>query len=391
MAGILLFVLPFLTGIIGAHYLLYFTVVRFFQVNTAALRFLIFFVPFGLTMSVAIAVALLFTHRNAATQVLILAAMLWIGFFINLLLAVACVWLFRLGTLLAGVQWDMRVACFFALAGAVLLTGWGVWNARAPQVTNVPVRISNLPAQWKDKTIVHLSDMHLGPIRGVEYLSKVVGTVNDLDPAAILITGDLFDGMSGDFDKFVAPLNELRATHGVLFVTGNHEGYLGLAKPLAAIRETHFRILDNEVADVDGIQIVGISFPEHDKNEESKAALKLTDEIKKEMPSILMFHTPTDIALSPTDRGAQQHITYFSPNTNFSFAKANGIDLQLSGHTHQGQFFPFTLVTRLIFKGFDYGLHKDGDFHIYITSGTGTWGPPMRTGSRSEVVAIRLQ
>ncbi len=390
MPGIVLFVLPFVAGILGAHFLLYYTVVHFFSVGSSAARLLVFFVPFALTMSIVIAIALLMTHRNTATQIIVHAEMIWIGFFINLLMAIAGVWLFRLLFNVAGLQVDMRAVCFAGLAAALLLTAWGMFNAISPKITEETVLINNLPDAWRGKKIVHLSDVHLGPIRQVPYLEKVVAMVDEIDPDLILITGDLFDGMSGNLDRFVSPLSKLHAKRGVYFATGNHEGYLKLTAPLTAIRKTHIRILDNEVESIDGLQIVGVSFPEHDKKDDSKEALRLGKMIDKDMPSILMFHTPTDVSVSADDRGQQQNKTYFAPNIDFTFAKANGIDLQLSGHTHQGQFFPFTLLTHFIFKGYDYGLHVNGDFHIYVTSGTGTWGPPMRTHSKSEIAVIKL-
>jgi predicted MPP superfamily phosphohydrolase len=103
-----------------------------------------------------------------------------------------------------------------------------------------------------------------------------------------------------------------------------------------------------------------------------------------------MYHTPTNIADGQTGRTNQHQSIYWSLDTNTTLAKKAGIDLQLSGHTHHGQLFPFGYLTRRIYAGRDYGLHKDGTFQLYVSSGTGTWGPPIRTGSVSEIVAIEL-
>ena len=112
---------------------------------------------------------------------------------------------------------------------------------------------------------------------------------------------------------------------------------------------------------------------------------------RAEKPSILLYHTPTDVHQSFGDRNTQQIQSYFNPETRFSFAAEAGVDLQLSGHTHRGQMFPFGMLTRVLWNGFDRGLHKIGGLTLYVTSGTGTWGPPVRTGSRCEVVAITLR
>jgi predicted MPP superfamily phosphohydrolase len=313
-------------------------------------------------------------------------SVVWLGLFINLLMVVALVWLVYLVGRLAGHVPDMRIVCWAGLGLAVLISAYGMWNARHPVVTRVTVPVQDLPAQWQGATVVHLSDVHLGTIRGTGYARDVVERVNALEPDLVLITGDLLDGMGGDLEELVKPLDALEAKKGVFFVTGNHEGYLGLVEPLRAVGTTSFRILDNEVVDVDGLQLVGLSFPEHDREGE----LSIVGTIDQSKPSILMYHTPTEVQESASGRGEQQNRTYFSPDTSFTFVKKHGIDLQLSGHTHEGQFFPFTLVARLIYGPYNYGLHRVGDFHIYTTSGTGTWGPPMRLGSRSEIVALTL-
>jgi predicted MPP superfamily phosphohydrolase len=104
-----------------------------------------------------------------------------------------------------------------------------------------------------------------------------------------------------------------------------------------------------------------------------------------------MYHTPTDIGEQYADMGSQQARTYWFPDTNMNLAKEAGIDLQLSGHTHRGQLFPFGFLSRAIYKGYDHGLHSDGRFHLYVSSGVGTWGPPMRLEGVSEIVILKLQ
>ncbi len=215
-------------------------------------------------------------------------------------------------------------------------------------------------------------------------MRRVAHEVAAIDPELVLITGDVFDGMGADFDEFVEPLDSLRARKGVFFVTGNHEGYLGLVRPLEAIGKTRIRVLRGEVVDVDG--------PEHDRKGEAQAeAERVGRTIDPDRPSILLYHTPTDVGASSAGRAEQQTRTYLRPDTGFAFARQHGIDLQLSGHSHAGQFWPFTLVSRWIWNGFDAGLHRIGDFAIYTTSGTGTWGPPLRTGCSSEIAAITLR
>jgi predicted MPP superfamily phosphohydrolase len=228
-------------------------------------------------------------------------------------------------------------------------------------------------------------------MHGLGFLRSVVEKVNALNPDLVVITGDLFDGAGGKLESFAEPLSTFDASMGVLFVAGNHEGYLGLAGPLAVVERAGIRILDDEVVDVDGLQIVGVSFPEFGMLNKSQSVARLAERIDPDKPSILLYHTPTDVAESSDNRAEQQTRTYFSPDVEFSWAREFGIDLQLSGHTHEGQVFPFNYLTQRIFNGYHYGLHTVGDFSIYITSGTGTWGPPIRIGSQSEIVAITLR
>jgi predicted MPP superfamily phosphohydrolase len=215
--------------------------------------------------------------------------------------------------------------------------------------------------------------------------------VETLDPELVLITGDLFDGMGADLESFVEPLSRLTGLRQVLFVTGNHEGYLGLTEPLSIVDRAGIRILDDEVVELNGLQIAGVSFPEFGTLNKLRSVERMGESIDPAIPCILMYHTPTDVAESSSGRAEQQTRTYFSPDIEFSFIKEFRVDLQLSGHTHEGQIFPFTYLTEWIFGGYHYGLHRIDGFSIYITSGTGTWGPPLRTGSKSEIVAIRLR
>ena len=241
------------------------------------------------------------------------------------------------------------------------------------------------------KTIVQLSDIHLGHFYTIDYLKNLVIRVNALDPDLIFITGDLFDGMAADISRFAAPLSRFKAKKGIYFITGNHESYIGLDRALAVLKNTGIKILNNEVIDSSGMLIIGISYPGLNGADQIHGLEKLRHTPTDKNPRILLFHTPTNI--SPKGGGdIDRHFaTYWVPDTTFSQVKKLGVDLQLSGHTHAGQIFPFGYLTKLIYKGFDYGLHRHGSLSIYTTSGVGTWGPPMRTGNSPEIVRVKLR
>ena len=144
------------------------------------------------------------------------------------------------------------------------------------------------------------------------------------------------------------------------------------------------------MVDIDGLQIIGISYPGIGSAKEIRGLAKLHQDTTNDKSRILLFHTPTNISPQSSDSFHSHFATYWVPDTTFSLAKQLGVDLQLSGHTHAGQIFPFGYLTKLIYKGYDYGLHYLDGFAIYTTSGVGTWGPPMRTGNKPEIVEIKL-
>lgn len=246
---------------------------------------------------------------------------------------------------------------------------WGVWNALHPKIKNVTVAIPNLPSSWKGKKIVQLSDVHLGMIHGQNFMDQVVSQVNSVKPQMVVITGDLFDGMDGQLDSLVAPLDRINAPQGVFFVTGNHETYLGLDEVFATLQNTSVKHLQDEVIDISGLKLIGIDYPSRGEQK------KVTDVLEKlkpdylNQPNILLYHSPTDI----------------------DQIKNQGINLELCGHTHRGQLFPFRYVTSLIYHGYDYGLFPMDNYTLYTTNGVGTWGPLMRTGNTPEIVVITLQ
>ena len=385
------FTTAFLLILFAAHYWLFSTVIRFFPIYDPGTRKAALWVTVFLALSFFPSAILVRLHFNIFTNLFYHFSCIWLGLFLNLLMALALIWVvFGAGKLL-GFAPDMRMVVigFFLLAGAVSL--YGMWQARNPIIKHIEVEIKGLPDHWRGRTVVHLSDLHLGAIYKASFMYRVAEKVNSVNPDLILITGDLFDGMGGDLSSFIQPLNSLKAPLGIFFVTGNHEGYLGLAGPLFILKKTAVRVLDNKIVDLNGLQIIGINFPEHDRRNDARRLLAASGSYDPDRPSILLYHTPTNIAEYHTDSGSQQARTYWFPDTSMKLAKDMGIDLQLSGHTHKGQIFPFGILARAIYNGYEYGLHTDGDFHLYVSSGVGTWGPPMRTEESSEIVLIQLR
>lgn len=248
---------------------------------------------------------------------------------------------------------------------AILINIYGIINARIIRVKKIKIKLENLPEFWKNKTAIMLSDTHLGHVLRAPTAKKIVTKINSLKPEIVFISGDLFDGPALDFNSLASPFNKIDVTFGTYFCTGNHELYAGLQNCLPAINAAGIKILENEKVEIEGLQIAGLTYTE-DKNINNIQQILSEMNINKQKPSILLKHVPSQIPLS----------------------EQAGFSLQLSGHTHKVQVWPLSLIAKKIFKGFDYGLKKLGRLQVYTSSGVGTWGPPVRIFTPSEIVQI---
>jgi len=388
---VIVFLAVILAVTIGAHLLLYKAIVSFCAIAESPVKSILFFGLLFLSLCFMASFFLLRIQESPVTIGFYIFSATWTGVFLNLLLAAGACWLMVFILRVAGQNPDTRLITTVALCLAMLYTAYGVWNALQPRIKNITVTIKNLPPQWQNKTIVQLSDIHLGHVHGQRFLDSIISKVNAVNPEIIFITGDLFDGMDASFLELAKPLNKIRAPRGVFFVTGNHETYVGLKRALHVLNQTHIQVLNNAIVHVDGLEIIGIGYPGIRQKSEIQGLDELKQQSSKPAPRILLFHTPTSIRPKDEDEFGQHFSTYWIPDTSFEFHRELGINLQLSGHSHAGQIVPFGLLTKLIYKGFDYGLRRQGDFSIYTTSGVGTWGPPMRTGNSPEIVAIRVR
>jgi predicted MPP superfamily phosphohydrolase len=391
LPGMSVFFTSVLLLLLGTHYFIYRSFLSACDGAQRRVRAVLILTLTLLVLSIPIARLLHALYGNGITRAVLVFSSFWVGLAIHLALFLMLAWatrgVSRLVSRPLSIRWVVSIAAGLALFSST----YGLWNALHPSVTPLEVEIAELPERWEGRTVVQLSDVHLGGVHGRSFLRRVVEMTNAVDPEAVFITGDLFSGSCSELDRFGDLLDGLRTRHGVFFVTGNHEGYAGLEVPLAFLRRTKIRVLDDECAELDGLQVVGISYPWFSRQPDSENPFDARGCYTPDKPSILLYHTPTDVRESYVDRGTQQLSSYFAPDTDFSLAVEAGVDLQLSGHTHAGQMLPFGLLTRFLWNGFDRGLHRIGDFTLHVSSGAGTWGPPVRTGSRGEVVSITLR
>ena len=276
----------------------------------------------------------------------------------------------------APVDPDRRQAIARLFGGAAALVGLGASGAALASalspvaVSRVRVAIDRLTKAKSGYRIVQISDVHVGPTIGKDFIEAVVARINALKPDLIAITGDLVDGSVAELAEHVAPLGRLEAKDGVFFVTGNHEYYSGADEWIAHLGRLGVRVLRNEhvrVGGEDGFDLAGIDDASSHGNghgPDLKKALAGRDSARA---CVLLAHQPRGIEL----------------------ADELGVDLQLSGHTHGGQMVPWNFLVRLQ-QPFVAGLHKLARAQIYVSRGTGYWGPPMRLGAPAEITEIEL-
>ncbi len=347
------------------HAGLYFSWVKFFHITDP-----LFKRGLGITillLSASFICASLLVHRweNFFTGSFYLISGIWLGAFLYITMSVILTWIGGGLSALIFHSAHWRIIGAFFLLCAVGYSTYGLVNAANPVVRYVTVPIKNLPGNWHNRKIVQISDIHLGAINRESFMTRIVAKINKINPDVVFITGDLFDGASPDLNSLAYPLARLKPKLGTYFITGNHETYVGVDKCLKALEELPVRVLRNEIIDLDSIQLVGIEYPTGGNRDAMDATLK---RIVQGRPTIALFHPPV----------------------GFEPFQESGVNLLLCGHTHVGQMWPFNYITHKVYNNYDYGLHTDGDFSIYTSSGAGTWGPPLRTGNRPEIVVFTL-
>jgi len=262
---------------------------------------------------------------------------------------------------------------------ALLATALGLWNARrTAAVVRVDVPIAQLPAGLHGFTVAQITDVHVGPTIKGGYLQAIVARVNSLGADMVAITGDLVDGRVSELAPHVAPLSQLRSRHGSFFVTGNHEYYSGAHAWIAELRRLGVRVLMNEHVVLSHTGTTG------------SAALLVAGVADYSAHQFDPAHKSDPHAAL---RGAPAYarvrlLLAHQPRSAVAAAEA-GFDLQLSGHTHGGQFWPWNHFVRLQ-QPFTAGLHKLKNLWVYTSRGTGYWGPPKRFGAPSEITLLRL-
>jgi predicted MPP superfamily phosphohydrolase len=321
-----------------------------------------------LSVSFLVATLLAFRYTNLAVRTLYRIAAVWLGIVSFLFFAAGASWVVFGVALLAGVDASFHGIVEVLYLAAVLSGFAGLLNAGWTRIRRVTVKLDNLPKTWRGRKVALISDLHLGHVRNGSFLRRIVANVMRENPDAVFLAGDLYDGTAIDAAKAAEPLRELRAPQGTYFVAGNHEQFGDDSRYLQAVSNAGVRVLHNEKVEADQLQIVGVPYNHASQGEHFQSVLRQVG-VDRNRASILLTHAP--------DR---PHI-----------AEKEGISLQVSGHTHVGQFFPWTWMARRIYRQFVYGLSRIGKMLVYTSSGAGTWGPPLRLGSSPEIVLFQFE
>lgn len=308
-------------------------------------------------------------YTGFPARVFYIFSAVWLGILWFFLMASFFSWFFVSLARIFGIASNTRILAglFFIFAAAISF--YGVLNARNTKITRVEVSLPNLPIEWRGKTAVWVSDLHLGHVWNSGTSNRVASTIKNLNPDIVFVGGDFFDGAAiGDLDHLVEPFSRLKPANGIYFITGNHEEFSDPSRYLDAVKKAGIRLLNNESVDINGVKIIGVDYRDASNKENFKKILGQFN-IDAEKPSILLKHAPF----------------------NIDIAEKAGVSLMLSGHTHRGQMIPFNIITYFVYGGFDYGLKKFGNLIVNTSDGVGTWGPPIRVGTISEIVLITFR
>src|SRR6185437_13373243 len=302
-------------------------------------------------------------YYNWFTRITYTLLATWMGAFGNLFFASVLYGLVVIVASLLKFTIPYQTLGLSIFAAAVLVSVYGIWHAKQIKVARYSVTLPNLPAEWKNKKALWISDLHLGQIHGPKFAAKVAKAVNAQKADIIFVGGDMYDGTGApDPYDLAKPLESMQAPWGVFYITGNHEEFGDNSGFIHSANAVGMHVLMDEMVNVHGLTIVGVDYAHANDAGRFREILSAQD-LQENTPSILLKHEPN----------------------NLQIAEEAGVSLQISGHTHYGQQWPFGYLAQLSYKGYAYGLKNHGKMQQLTSSGIGTWGPPVRVGSNAEI------
>ena len=352
------------------HWFLFVTAVSFWPLGIE-MRSVLAFALIVLSFSFVASALLSFRFTNAFVRAFYTLASCWMGV-LNFLVWAACLcWLIALPIHWVNAKGEAQARLWVAgvlFALALIASCYGIINARRIRERSLTIALPNLPDSWHGRKALLMSDLHLGHVNGAGLARRIVTIAKRHNPEVIFVAGDMYDGSRIDPARLAAPLFGLKPPLGIYFCGGNHEEFGDEAGYVAALHAGGVNVLHNELGDVDGVQIAGVRYTDTTYPLRLRGILEKM-RVDRSRTAILLNHVPNRLPL----------------------VEQAGFNLQLSGHTHGGQIFPFTWVTRRAFGRFTSGLQQFGGLQVLTSTGVGTWGPPMRVGTASEVILITFE
>jgi predicted MPP superfamily phosphohydrolase len=321
-----------------------------------------------LSVSFVSASLLSFRYYNFFVRTFYTLAAVWTGFLNFLFLAACACWIVYPVVRVSHLPIGRPAIAGTLFSLAILTSVWGLINASWVRLIRISVALPNLPDAWRGRVAALVTDTHLGHVRGRHFMSRIVARLARFQPDIIFIGGDLYDGTKVDLDRVIEPWKEISSRFSIYFVTGNHEEFGDPSRYCEAIERAGIRVLKSDKVIVDGLQILGVQYG-HSVDPNSFRSVLEKAELDRNRASVLISHVPSHL----------------------NIPEECGVSLQLSGHTHGGQVFPFSWFTWRIFGEYTYGLKRFGEMLVYTSFGAGTWGPPLRVGTHAEIVLITFE
>lgn len=357
----------------GLLFLIHYVFYRFGIDNFSALlkhKYIFGTALFLLSFSFTASMLLVRFFENKLTEGFYYVAAIWLGTILWLLFAVVASIIFQkvFALLGAGSFAKSFVPVFFVIT-AILVSGYGVYNGRNTKIVKANLYINNLPSEWVGRTAVFMSDTHYGNIHTKKQSIADAKLVNSINPDILFVSGDFFDGPKKDLLQFGQAYKAVNPKLGKYVISGNHETYAGLVQAEQSLSSAGFTLLDSQNINVNGVQLIGIPYTTNAKTDLDSLTTAYAFDSKtynKGVPSIVLKHVPVS--------------TDVISNAGASFA--------FFGHTHNGQMWPFSILVKKIYGQHYYGFSKTDQTEFYTTSGVGSWGPPQRIGTNSEVLLV---
>lgn len=305
-------------------------------------------------------------HWNRENAALHAFSTMWLVMLMYLTMMAIIMWVVSFIFAVFTIEFPMVTVWFMCMVIIYAVVFSGIYRGAHPKVREVTIASPRLAPMWRDKKIVLISDVHIGMVRKENFVGKLVEKINAIDPDIIFIAGDLIDGPRFPYDIFLAPLGKIKSKLGIYYTPGNHEGYNNQNDLFYSAIPKNITILRDDTVVVNETQIIGIDFGLENAKKTGARFEKFI--YADQTPSIVLFHDPKNVRALAEKK----------------------VDLVLSGHTHGGQFFPNTILTRLLYGKRNRGLSKIENTLIYVSVGVGTALSPVRIGTTPEIALLHI-